>query len=61
MSSAEKVKWKKGEEIRRDGGDRCRIKGCKIPLDKDWDARTKDGGTAHWQTMSCGNHECDKP
>lgn len=55
------IEWKKSAEIRRDGPDRCRIKGCKIPLAKDWDARTKDGGRVHWQTLSCGNHECDKP
>ncbi len=52
--------WKTGYEIRRDGPDRCRVKDCRIPMAKDWDARAMNGGHLP-RALSCGNHACDKP
>ena len=53
-------RWKRSLEIQRDGADRCRVVGCKIPMAKDWDARCVDGGRAPIHAMTCGNHDIDK-
>ncbi len=53
-------RWKASSEIRKDGPDRCRIKGCKVPMHK-----TEPDNLENYQPWikvgSCGNHECDKP
>jgi len=51
-----KIEWKNSAEIRRDGADRCRIKGCKIPI-----APITEDNYKWKQPCTCGNHECDKP
>lgn len=52
--------WKTSHEIRRDGPDRCRVQGCKIPMAKDWGARSVDNGRLMEHAITCGNHEIDK-
>ena len=52
--------FKDTSEINRDGPDRCRVVGCKIPMAKDWDARAVDGARTP-RALTCGNHDMDRP
>jgi len=46
------IVWKTPEEVRAAGEERCRIRGCGVPL-----TPSRTGG----HLGSCGNHEIDRP